>query len=460
MAAASSSPMYRVKAFGIWGQKVYKQLLELYGANRRQGNLLIFMLVGFLAIYFAPAGTERFDNAVLEAVRLTNWYAREHVILCLLPAFLIAGAMSAYVSQGAVMRYLGPTASKPVAFSVASVSGTLLAVCSCTVLPLFGGIYKRGAGLGAAIAFLYSGPAINVMAIVVTAKILGAEIGIARALGAILFALVIGTIMHLLYRREEAARSVKNSRGFGGDSSDRPMGVVAGFFALMVGVLVFANWAAADSETWMQVYAWKWQITALLSAALAGLLIWRWHWPAHQLLVLAGVIAAAAWWVPGVPELPFALGIAGLMLISATRDGDREWAVQSWDFGKQIIPLLLAGVFVAGFALGRPGHEGIIPSAWVAAAVGDNSLLSTIIASVLGALMYFSTLTEVPIVDALMGAGMGKGPALALLLAGPALSLPNMLVIRTILGTEKTLVYCALVVVMATITGFIYGNFW
>jgi Predicted permeases len=439
---------------------VYKQLVELYGGNRREGNLLFLMLLGFLAVYFIPAGTERFDNAVLEAVRLTNWYAREHVILCLLPAFLIAGAMSAFISQGAVMRYLGPTASKPVAFSVASVSGTLLAVCSCTVLPLFGGIYKRGAGLGAAIAFLYSGPAINIMAVVVTAKVLGAEIGIARAAGAILFALVIGTIMHLIYRKEEAERSVKNTRGFGGDGSDKPMSIIASFFALMVGVLVFANWAAADSETWMRVYEWKWQITAVLSAALAGLLIWRWNWSARQLLVLAVVIVAAAMLVPGVPELPFALGIAGLMLISAVREQDREWAVQSWDFAKQIIPLLLAGVFVAGFALGRPGHEGIIPSEWVAAAVGDNSLISTIIASVLGALMYFSTLTEVPIVEALMGAGMGKGPALALLLAGPALSLPNMLVIRTILGTEKTLVYCALVVVMATITGFVYGNFW
>lgn len=439
---------------------MYKQLVELYGGNRREGNLLFLMLLGFLAVYFIPAGTERFDNAVLEAVRLTNWYAREHVILCLLPAFLIAGAMSAFISQGAVMRYLGPTASKPVAFSVASVSGTLLAVCSCTVLPLFGGIYKRGAGLGAAIAFLYSGPAINIMAVVVTAKVLGAEIGIARAAGAILFALVIGTIMHLIYRKEEAERSVKNTRGFGGDGSDKPMSIIASFFALMVGVLVFANWAAADSETWMRVYEWKWQITAVLSAALAGLLIWRWNWSARQLLVLAVVIVAAAMLVPGVPELPFALGIAGLMLISAVREQDREWAVQSWDFAKQIIPLLLAGVFVAGFALGRPGHEGIIPSEWVAAAVGDNSLISTIIASVLGALMYFSTLTEVPIVEALMGAGMGKGPALALLLAGPALSLPNMLVIRTILGTEKTLVYCALVVVMATITGFVYGNFW
>lgn len=436
------------------------RLLELYRNNPRQTYLLAFMLAVFLAIYFIPAGTERFDNAVLEAIYLTNWYAREHVILCLLPAFLIAGAMAAYISQGAVMRHLGPQASKPVAFGVASVSGTLLAVCSCTVLPLFGGIYKRGAGLGAAIAFLYSGPAINVMAIVVTAKVLGAEIGIARAVGAIVFSIVIGTIMHLIYRREEAQRASTNGRGFGGDNADKPTGVIVTFFMLMVGILVFANWAAADSAVWMQIYQWKWQITALLSLALGALLVWRWQWPVSQLLMLAAVVVVAALAVPGAQELPFALGIAGLMLISVLRDSDREWAAQSWDFAKQILPLLLAGVFVAGFALGRPGHEGIIPSAWVGAAVGDNSLTSTAIASVLGALMYFSTLTEVPIVDALMGAGMGKGPALALLLAGPALSLPNMLVIRTVLGTQKTLVYCGLVVVMATTTGVIYGNFW
>ncbi|RAU18170.1 hypothetical protein DN062_09960 [Nitrincola tibetensis] len=418
------------------------------------------MIAAFLVIYFLPAGTERFDNAVLEAIRLTNWYAREHVILCLLPAFLIAGAMAAYLSQDAVMRYLGPDASKPVAFSVASISGTLLAVCSCTVLPLFGGIYKRGAGLGAAIAFLYSGPAINVMAVVVTAKVLGAEIGIARAVGAIVFALVIGTIMHLIYRKEEALRSTSNKRGFTGGGGDKSMSIVALFFALMVGILVFANWAAADSHVWMQIYAWKWSITAFLSIALGILLVLKWQWPVLPLLLVAVCVTLFAIMIPSVPELPFVIGIGGLMLISSLREQDREWALQSWDFAKQIMPLLLAGVFVAGFALGRPGHEGIIPSEWVAAAVGDNSFLSTILASVLGALMYFSTLTEVPIVEALLGAGMGKGPALALLLAGPALSLPNMLVIRTILGTEKTLVYCALVVVMATITGFIYGNWW
>lgn len=435
-------------------------LRQLYREHPQQSHLMLGMLCAFLLIYFLPVGAERFDKALLEAVRLTNWYAREHVILCLLPAFLIAGAMAVYISQGAIMRYLGPNASKPVAFSVASVSGTLLAVCSCTVLPLFGGIYKRGAGLGAAIAFLYSGPAINVMAVVVTAKILGAEIGIARAVGAILFALVIGTLMHWIYHKEEAQRSIKNTRGFDSAESEQPLGVIVIFFALMIGILVFANWASVDNEAWMQVYAWKWPITAMLSLGLLVLLVWRWHWPVQPLFGLALVLVLTAWIWPGLPELPFALGIAGLMLISALREADREWAAQSWDFAKQILPLLLAGVFVAGFALGRPGHEGMIPSQWVAAAVGDNSLVSTFIAALLGALMYFSTLTEVPIVEALMGAGMGKGPALALLLAGPALSLPNMLVIRSILGTEKTLVYCFLVVVMATLTGFVYGYFW
>lgn len=437
---------------------MFSTLKTLYQENPRELRLFLVIVAVFLVIYFVPAGTERFDNAVLEAVRLTNWYAKEHVILCLLPAFLIAGAMAVYISQGAVMKHLGPLSPKPVAFGVASLSGTLLAVCSCTVLPLFGGIYRRGAGLGAAIAFLYSGPAINIMAIVVTAKVLGAEMGIARAVGAILFSVIIGLIMHFIYRREEAARTVTNSRGFGGDSNEKSVGAMVGFFGLLVGILIFANWAAADSGWWMAVYAWKWAITATLAAIFALLLIWRWQWSPIHLGVLATGIIAVVLLFPGNHELPFALGMIGLMLIAMIRQQDREWAAQSWDFAKQILPLLLAGVFVAGLALGRPGHEGLIPSAWVSAAVGDNSLLSTAIAAVLGALMYFSTLTEVPIVEALMGSGMGKGPALALLLAGPALSIPNMLVIRTILGTEKTVVYCGLVVMMATMTGFAYGN--
>ncbi|WP_207796415.1 permease [Pseudohalioglobus lutimaris] len=439
---------------------MYSKLIHLYKSNPSQARLMLLMAIAFLTIYFLPAGNRRFDNAVLEAIRLTHWYAQEHVILCLLPAFIIAGAMAVYISQGSVLRHLGPQASKPVALSVASVSGTLLAVCSCTVLPLFGGIYKRGAGLGAAIAFLYSGPAINIMAIVVTAKVLGAEIGIARGLGAIVFAVVIGAIMHLIYRREEMARTDASTQGFADDEAARPLATVVAFFSLMIGILVFANWAAVDNQLWMQVYAWKWQITSLLALLLAALLVLRWRWPVSYLLALGSLVLVTALLAPGTAELPFAVGAIGILLIAATRHQDQEWAIQTWDFTRQIIPLLVIGVFIAGLLLGRPGHEGLIPSGWVSAAVGDNSLTSTVIASVLGSFMYFSTLTEVPIVQGLLGAGMGKGPALALLLAGPALSLPNMLVIRTILGTQKTLVYCALVIIMATITGYLYGNFW
>jgi uncharacterized membrane protein YraQ (UPF0718 family) len=421
---------------------------------------MALMTAAFILIYFLPAGNARFDNAVLEALRLTHWYAQEHVILCLLPAFIIAGAMAVFISQGSILQYLGPQAPKPVALAVASVSGTLLAVCSCTVLPLFGGIYRRGAGLGAAIAFLYSGPAINIMAIVVTGKVLGAELGIARGAGAIVFAVVIGAIMHLLYRREEMMRAEASAQGFTPEEAERQTSSVVLLFSLMIGILVFANWAEADSTLWMRVHALKWQLTAVLAALLAALLVYRWQWPARQLVVLAVLVAAGSRLAPETPEIPFAIAALGLMLLSASRENDREWAQQSWDFARQILPLLLGGVFIAGLLLGRPGHEGLIPSEWVSSAVGDNSLRSTAIASVLGAFMYFSTLTEVPIVEGLLGSGMGKGPALALLLAGPALSIPNMLVIRTILGNGKTAVYCALVVVMSTLTGFIYGNLW
>ncbi len=441
-----------------WGQRVS----ALWRDNRTEGRALLAISAVFLMAYFMPVGTARFDVAVLEGIHLAHWYAREHVILCLLPAFLIAGAIAAYINQGAVMRFLGPAAPKPVALGVASLSGILLAVCSCTVLPLFGGIYRRGAGLGPAIAFLYSGPAINILAIVITAKVLGSELGIARAVGAIAFAVVIGMIMHLVYRREEAARANDGSnRAFGGADDGKSMNDTVAFFGLMVGILVIANWAPGEGGVWHFLYTWKWPLTALLGAGFAGVLVLRWGWPPRRVVILAVIVAALALLFPRSPQLAFAAGVLGIASLAALQAGDaHEWFTQSWGFAKQILPLLLAGVLIAGFLLGRPGHEGIIPAAWVATAVGGNSLAANLLASLLGAFMYFATLTEVPIVQGLLGAGMGKGPALALLLAGPALSLPNMLVIRSIIGTEKTLVYCALVVVMATISGFFYGSFW
>jgi len=442
-------------------------LADLQDGLRESGveAKILLMLAGvFLAVFFMPVGTPRFDNAVLEGLYLVHGYAREHIILCLLPAFLIAGAIAVFISQGAVLKYLGPAARKVTAYSMAAVSGTILAVCSCTVLPLFGGIYKRGAGLGPALAFLYAGPAINLLAIIITAKILGAEIGLARAGGAVVFAVVIGALMHWLYRREETARAAAPQALAMPADDGKPLSEVALFFALLIGILVLANWAPAsaeDSTLWQVIHAWKWPVTGLLAIVLALFLVVRWHWPGLPIGILAGVVAVLALAVPAAPQLAFAVGVIGLAGVAVTQPADgTEWFSQSVWFAKQILPLLLIGVLLAGVLLGRPGHEGLIPSSWVQTAVGGNSLTATFLASLVGAFMYFATLTEVPIVQGLMGAGMGKGPALALLLAGPALSLPNMLVIRRIIGTQKTLVYCGLVVVMATFTGLIYGNFW
>lgn len=386
---------------------------------RDRTRLLLFLGV-FAACWFLPVGNERFVGAIREALELTRWYAREHVLLCLVPAFFIAGAIGIFTSQGAVMRYLGPQAPRWVAYPVAAASGTILAVCSCTVLPLFASIHKRGAGLGPATAFLYSGPAINVLAIILTARVLGLELGIARAVGAVIFAVVIGLSMQLLFRRSEAERAAGAVVIPPKDNERKPW-QDALFFVALLGILIFANWGGQPAEDatspWALIHAQRFAITGLFALLLAGTL-WAWF----------------------------------------ERDELADWVDASWDFAKQILPLLLAGVLVAGFLLGGPhGGGGIIPSGWVAGLVGGNSLSANFFASVVGAFMYFATLTEVPILDGLLAAGMGKGPALALLLAGPALSLPNMLVIRSVLGTRRTLAFVALVVVFSTVAGLIYG---
>jgi hypothetical protein len=414
----------------------------------------------FLVFFFLPLDSARFEGAVTEALALARWYAREHVLLCLVPAFFIAGAISVFLDQRAVLKYLGPRAPKPVAYAVASVSGTLLAVCSCTVLPLFGGIYANGAGLGPASAFLYSGPAINVLAIVLTAKVLGVEIGVARALGAVLFALLIGLAMHRFFRRGELERADRWLAGSPDTSGVRPLWQTAVFFASIVAVLVFANWGAPDTQAgfWFGVYTAKWKLTGAFGLLLAVALV---RWIGMRALevglisIVTGVLAIA---FPHEPLIPYAAATIGLSLATSTSGGEAgQWFSASWGFAKQILPLLFAGILVAGLLLGRPGHEGLVPSAWVAAALGGNSLAANLFASVAGAFMYFATLTEVPIVQGLMGSGMGKGPALTLLLAGPALSLPSILVIRSIIGTRKTLAFLGLVVVMATAAGMIFG---
>ncbi|MFO7709936.1 MAG: permease [Desulfobacterales bacterium] len=420
------------------------------------------IVVAFLVFFWLPLESGRFQQAIISSLALTKWYAQEHVLLCLVPAFFIAGAISCFVSQAAVMKYLGAGAHKVLAYGVSSVSGTILAVCSCTVLPLFAGIWKRGAGLGPAIAFLYSGPAINILALVMTARILGVEIGIARAVGAILFSVVIGLIMYLIYHKEEQQK-VQAALHMPEQEVERPLWQNVIYFAVMVMILIFATWGKPEesSGVWHAVSSVKWLLTGIFAAGLGFLLV-IWFRVKTVKVVLAGVVVlAAALLFPHQPLIAFSAGIVLMTVLLTTTRGETEtWFIATWDFAKQITPLLLGGVLVAGLLLGQPGSEGIIPSEWVSGLVGGNSFWANFFSALVGAFMYFATLTEIPILQGLIGAGMGKGPALALLLAGPALSLPNMLVIRSVIGAEKTVVYCSLVVVMATISGMIFGAYF
>lgn len=385
----------------------------------KEWKKFLYIAAAFLACFYLPVENMRFANAVFEALALVKWYAREHVLLCLVPAFFIAGAISVFVSQASVMKYFGAKANKILSYGVASVSGTVLAVCSCTVLPLFSGIYKRGAGLGPASAFLYSGPAINVLAIILTARILGWQLGVARAVGAVVFSILIGVLMHCIFYKEECARQGNGNFNAGEIKEPRSLGQTVLYFGAMAAILVFANWGKpleGDNGAWPVIYRYKWWIAGISLSALIFMIV-KWF----------------------------------------EKEELKDWTRASWEFGLQILPLLLGGVLVSGFLLGRVGHEGVIPSRFVSALVGGNSLWANFFAAIVGAFMYFATLTEVPILQGLIGSGMGKGPALALLLAGPALSLPSMLVIRSVMGTKKTVVYVALVVVMATISGMIFG---
>ena len=387
-------------------------------------SLIVFaaMAIVFLLAYFLPfqelACQTKLACSGREALLMLQDYARHHVILCLVPALFIAGAISCFISQSAVTKYLGAEAHRIVAYTVAALSGTILAACSCTVLPLFAGIYTRGAGIGPATAFLYSGPAINVLAIILTARILGPQFGLARAVGAIAFSVVIGLTMHLIYHKEELARQDKGDFAVCDTPETRGLAKNALYFASMIAILVFANWNKLDdSGPAAAVFTYKWHISGALLIALA-IMLWAWF-SRRELL---------------------------------------QWTQSTWAFARQILPLLFLGVLAAGVLLGRPGHPALIPDTWICQSVGGNGIGANLFAAFAGALMYFATLTEVPILQGLLGAGMGKGPALALLLAGPALSLPNMLVIRSVLGTGKTIVYVSLVVLLSTVAGMAYGT--
>ncbi len=385
----------------------------------KERTKLLVIVTFFLAAYYVPWDNPAIRQAGLEAFMMLREYAREHVLTCLIPAFFIAGAIAVFVSQAAVLKYFGAQAKKFLAYSVASVSGTILAVCSCTVLPLFAGIYTRGAGIGPATAFLYSGPAINVLAITLTAKILGWQLGLARAVGAIFFAIITGLLMAFIFRRDDAARTTGQIYVPDEEGKQRTLLQDSLYLLTMVLILVFAAFAKpakGSTGLWPAIFAAKWYITV-------GLLI-----------VLA--LMLKAWF---------------------NQDERIDWVQSTWGFMKQIFPLLGAGVLVAGFMLGRPGHPALIPEHYIQSLVGGNSVGANLFASVAGALMYFATLTEVPILQGLIGAGMGKGPALALLLAGPALSLPNMLVIGGVMGVKKTATFCIIIVILSTIAGMAYG---
>jgi uncharacterized protein len=379
------------------------------------------LLIGgvFVAAYYVPWNHPVIRQSGLEAFLMLQEYAREHVLTCLIPAFFIAGAIAVFVSQASVLKYFGAQAGKLLSYSVASISGTILAVCSCTVLPLFAGIYTRGAGIGPATAFLYSGPAINVLAITLTAKILGWQLGLARAVGAVIFAIATGLLMAVIFRKDDAARTGGQIYIPDAGAKERTLLQDSMYILTMVLILVFAAFARpADGSTglWPIIFAAKWYITVVL------------------LIVLGFMLRA--WF---------------------TKVECKSWVEATWGFMKQIFPLLAGGVLVAGFMLGRPGHAALIPEQWIQSLLGGNSIGDNLIASLAGALMYFATLTEVPILQGLLGAGMGKGPALALLLAGPALSLPNMLVIGSVMGVKKTATFCGIIVIMSTVAGMLYG---
>lgn len=420
------------------------------------------MIAVFFVFFYLPMDSQRFTNAVLESLHLVKWYAQEHVLLCLVPAFFIAGAISCFVSQAAVMRYMGPAANKVLAYGVSSVSGSILAVCSCTVLPLFAGIWKRGAGLGPAIAFLYSGPAINILAIVLTARILGLPLGIARAVGAILFSIVIGLLMHLFFIKEETQKA-EAAMHLPPVEVERPLWQNVLYFATMVGILIFANWGKSPQPVsiWNSIWAIKWWVTGAFAIALGVELILWFRVKAYKVVLATIVVTILAFAFPHEPLVSFGAGIIAItILVTTTRGESEDWFNSTWGFALQITPLLLGGVLAAGLLLGRPGAEGIIPSEWVSGVVGGNSFGANFFSAVVGAFMYFATLTEVPILQGLIGSGMGNGPALALLLAGPALSLPNMLVIRSVMGTKKTAVFCSLVIIMSTICGMVFGHYF
>jgi len=420
----------------------------------------------FLAAYYLPLSHAKVTAAIVEAFKLLQWYARNHTLACVVPALFIAGGIITFLSQASVMKYLGPNANQPIAYSVAAVSGTILAVCSCSVLPMFAGIWKLGAGLGPASAFLYSGPAINILAIFLTARVLGFDIGLARAIGAVAFAYFVGIGMAAIFRREEKAKMQAAMAMPAPPASKRRLWQTSLYMACMVGFMIFSDWFnpgnaivhKTDGSTVRGVVLQEMRDEVMIQVQETGTGVRagdRLTLPKTQITQ----IEEAKSWVVEVHHIRWYLaGLCGLaVVVMAWRWFDRaeigQWMHNTWDFAKILIPLLFGGVFIVGFI------SALLPEKQIGQLVGDNSLQSNFFASVVGALFYFATLTEVPITQALMEHGMARGPVVALLLAGPALSLPNMIVLWKLMGPAKTVAFCSLIVVMSTIAGFVLGPF-
>jgi hypothetical protein len=436
-------------------------------AMKREWKIFTGLAAVFIVAYALPLGNPKIQEAIQEAFRLLQWYARNHTLACVVPALFIAGAIITFLSKNSVMRYLGPNSNPLLAYAVASVSGCVLAVCSCSVLPMFAGIYQLGAGLGPASAFLYSGPAINVLAIFLSARVLGLPIGAGRAIGAVFFAVVIGLLMALIFRKGERAKAEAAMQMPEPQKPRRSIGKTAMYLACMILFLVFSDWfnpgnvvvKTSDGREFKAVIihetkdAVRFQLEEDFNSAKMGDKI---SLPKEQIAEMA----ERKTWVLTIYHMRWYLaalcGLAVLVMVLRwfERDEIREWMQNTWGFAKMLIPLLYGGVFIVGFI------SVLLPEKQVAQWVGDNSLRSNLVASVIGAFWYFATLTEIPITQALMKLGMHSGPVLALLLAGPALSLPNILVIRKVMGNSKTCVFIILVVIMSTVVGIIFGAFF
>jgi uncharacterized protein len=369
---------------------------------KKERKVLIYIILVFLAFYFLPIKSTLFTAALLSGLELLREYAREHILTCLLPALFIAGAIVALVNKEAVLKYLGSNVKKRISYLIASVSGAILAICSCTILPLFAGIRKRGAGLGPATTFLFSGPAINIAAIFLTMSVLGFNIGIARIIASIILAIIVGLSMHFIFKEKSSEEGFtlteKKSRKI------NKKNIVLFFLSLLM------------------------------------------------ILVINGLDINQSYKYFG--SVILIIIISYISIFSFNKDVNKKWLNETWSFSKMILPLLFIGVFIAGFI------SPFLPQELIERIVGSNSVSANFLASIFGAFMYFSTLTEIPILKELMNKGMASGPVLALLLAGPSLSLPNMLVIRSVLGNKKTLVYISLVVFYSTIAGLVFGNFF